>query len=262
MATKWANSRRVRMALATVAAAVTVGTAMAAPVGAADGDGGMTALCRRLVAEPPPGGATLDTDPHPDGYVRVGQRVTVRLRWDPRLFAGDKLRKVAHCVTVAGEPVEAASAVEAPSANDGEYEATFTVPKSPPGTCFCVRGVVSGDGPDGRPEAAGDEPACLTVVGPPPGPPSTTPPATTPPRPPAEVPPPASAPPGPSIDSVTTNQPPSTVLPATVAKPVPLTGLPRTGRSDIRFLLLLAGLALVFGGGAQLSPRREQPARR
>jgi hypothetical protein len=259
MATMWANSCRVRLALATVAAAVTVGTATAAPVGAADGDGGMAALCRRLVEQPPPGGAALDTDPPPDGYVRAGQRITVRLRWDPRLFAGDHLRKVAHCVTVGGEPIEAASAMESPAANDGEYQATFTVPKSPPGSCFCVRGVVSGDGPDGRPEAAGDEPACLTVAGPPPGPPSTA-----PLRPPAEVPPaPAPAASGPSADSVTTtNRAAPAVLPAALARPVPLTELPRTGPSEVRFLLLLAGLALLFGGGAQLFPRREQAARR
>src|SRR5262245_55233569 len=125
MTTKATNWRRARLALAAVAAAVTVGTA-AAPGGGAGGSsegrgggGGLSALCRRLVEDPPPGGATLDTDPRPDGYVKVGQSVTVHLRWDPRFFAGDRLRKVAHCVTVAGEPVEGASAMETPAANDG-----------------------------------------------------------------------------------------------------------------------------------------------
>jgi LPXTG-motif cell wall-anchored protein len=65
-------------------------------------------------------------------------------------------------------------------------------------------------------------------------------------------------PPGPatSVESVTkTNPAPPAVLPATVTKPQPLTELPRTGPSDVRFLLLLAGLALVVGGGAVTARR-------
>ena len=149
--------------------------------------------------------------------------MVVHLRWDPRLFGGDRLDRVAHCVTVGGEPIEAASGVETPSANDGEYRATFTVPAAPPGTCFCVRGVVAGEGPDGRRERAGDVPACLTVVGPPPGPPATSPITTAPSRPAAEVSPPAG-----NVDSVTTTNPaPPAVLPATVTKPAPLKELLR-----------------------------------
>jgi len=247
MTTKRANFRRVRLALAAVATAFTVGAA-AAPVGAAGGNGDMVAVCRQVVAMAPQDGAALDTNPPPDGTVRVGQKVEVTFRWDPRFFAGDQLRRVAHCVTVGGEPVGPASGMETPSANDGEYRATFTVPDAPPGTCFCVRGAASGEGPDGRMDSVGDVPACLTVVGPP------TPPASGPPRPPAEVPPAAA--PRPRVESSTVSQSPADQLvPATVAKPMPLQELPRTGAAEIRFLLLLAGLALVVGGGAVTARR-------
>ncbi|MNC94152.1 hypothetical protein D3C83_109360 [compost metagenome] len=48
---------------------------------------------------------------------------------------------------------------------------------------------------------------------------------------------------------------PPGLVPATLTRPEPLAELPRTGPFESRLLLALAGLALVFGGGA-LTTRR------
>jgi len=67
---------------------------------------------------------------------------------------------------------------------------------------------------------------------------------TSPPRPPAVV-----------LPSTETAPPADLVIPAGTT-PLPLTELPRTGPSDVRFLLLLAGVALVFGGGGVAARRQ------
>ena len=242
---------------------MTVGMVLAAAIGAAPragaagttgNDGMRREVCRQVLSGPPPGGVALRTDP-PDGATVVpGQRVRVTLRWGRRAFAGDSLRRVAWCVNADGRPVEALGGFEAPSPNDGEFSATYVVPDAaPPGSCLCVRGVATGDASNGGLERQGGL-SCLTVVKPP-TPPATAPPGppvTSPPRPPAEIPPTQVLPAKETIDTGTQTKPaPDQVLPATGNRPVPLRELPRTGPVPIRLLLAVAGLALVFGGGAQ-----------
>lgn len=64
------------------------------------------------------------------------------------------------------------------------------------------------------------------------------------------------------LPATQTAPPGAAVVPAAQTAPLPLTELPRTGPSDVRLLLLAAGMAFVVGGGAQLFPRRKQAARR
>jgi hypothetical protein len=247
------RQRRFRLLLG---AGLAVGLAVAGradPAGAGNTGGpGLRSLCAQI-ADRPPGGAELTTDPAPGAPLRAGQTVAVRLRWDEAAFGGADLHRVAHCVvTIDGRLRLDLSAAEAPSPNDGQYRGSFAVPADlVPGDCLCVLGVASGPGFDGRPTRLGGS-SCVTVTEPappaPPAPPTTTappppgpppPPATSPPRPPAVVLP---ATPAPPVDPV--------VLPATESRPLPLTELPRTGPSDVRLLLALAGTALAFGGGA------------
>ena len=212
-------------------------------------DGGLRALCARA-AERPPGGAELTTDPPPKARLRAGDTVSVTLRWDERAFAGPELGRVAHCVvTLDGRLRLDLSGWETPSANDGRYQGSFVLPAElAPGDCLCVLGIAAGDRPDGGPRELGGS-SCVTVTDPaPPSPPATTPPATTPlvGAPPAGDPP---ARPPASVLPATQTAPDPAVIPAGTT-PLPLAELPRTGGpADTRFLLALAGLALVAGGG-------------
>jgi LPXTG-motif cell wall-anchored protein len=172
----------------------------------------------------------------------------VTLRWDRSDFAGTDLRQAGHCIVgLDGRPRLELSAVEAPSANDGEYRGSFVMPADlAPGDCLCILGVAAGDAPEGGPIRLGGN-SCLTVTEPAPPVPTTTR-VTSPPATPATTGPPAR---------------PPTVLPATETRPSepgvssssqtvpqPLGELPRTGPQDVRALLALGGLALCLGGGA------------
>jgi hypothetical protein len=246
---------RLLLAAATI---IGLGLAAAGPAAAAgeNADPGLRALCAQ-VADRPPGGAELTTDPPPGAPLRAGQTVAVTLRWDEPAFAGPDLARVAHCVvTLDGRLRLDLSAAEAPSPNDGEYRGSFVVPADlVPGDCLCVLGVASGESPDGGPTRLGGS-SCVTVTKPAP---PATPPPTTPSAPPAGPPDRPSA----TVLPATQTAPPDVaVAPASQAMPLPLTELPRTGPSDARILLLAAGMAFVVGGGAQLFPRRKQAARR
>jgi hypothetical protein len=236
-----------------VAASITAAVAAAGgvvPAGAgSSGDPGLRALCNELAKDPPQGGAEQTTDPPTGARVRAGQQVTVTLKWDRSDFAGADLRQAGHCiVTLDGKTRLELSAVEAPSANDGEYRGSFVMPADlAPGDCLCILGVASGDAPEGGPLRVGGN-SCLTVTEPGPSVPTTAPAA------------------GPLTSPGTTNlpgPPPATVLPATETRPSgpglslatqtapqPLAELPRTGPHDVRLLLALGGLALCLGGGA------------
>jgi hypothetical protein len=229
-----------------------VATGMARPAGAAGDGPGLRSLCEQVAQDPPEGGARLTTDPPQGAPLRAGQTVSVTLRWDQAAFAGQDLRRAAHCVvTVDGRLRLELSGVEAPSANDGVYRASFTVPADlAPGECLCILGIASGDGPDGRPLRLGDGP-CITVTAPP-RTPSTTPPTTPPTGPPAT---PEAKPPLPTSVLPATLTAPPTLVPAAEKRPQPLAELPRTGPFDVRVLLAVAGLALVVGGGAVTARR-------
>ena len=171
-----------------MAASITAAVAAAGwvvPAGAgSSGDPGLRALCNELAQDPPQGGAELVTDPPQGARIRAGQKVTVTLRWDRRAFTGSDLERAGHCVvTLDGRPRLELSAVEAPSANDGEYRGSFIMPADlAPGDCLCVLGVASGDAPEGGPLRLGGN-SCLTVTEPaPPRPPVRRPPCCPRPR--------------------------------------------------------------------------------
>ena len=213
------------------------------PAGAGTGDDeGLRSLCQEVAKRPPTEGIEQTTDPATGAPLQAGQTVNVKLRWEKADFAGSDLERAAHCVvTLDGKVRLDLSGSEAPSANDGEYRGSFVVPAElAPGECLCVLGVVAGDSPDGGPQRLGGN-SCVTVTKPaPPATPPTTP-ATNPPE-----------RPGTSVLPASQTAPPA---PAVETRPEPLGELPRTGPLDVRPLLALAGLALVFGGGA-LTTRR------
>ena len=219
---------------------------MPAGAGSSD-DPGLRALCNELAKDPPQGGAEQITDPPTGARIRPGQKVTVTLRWDRGDFAGSDLQQAGHCiVTLDGRPRLELSALEAPSANDGEYRGSFVMPADlAPGDCLCILGVASGDAPEGGPLRLGGN-SCLTVTEPAPPVPTTTPATTSPPaRPPATV-----------LPATETAQPSEPgVSSSTQTSPQPLAELPRTGPFDVRALLALGGLALVLGGGAVTTRR-------
>ncbi len=160
------------------------------------------ALCNELAKDPPQGGAEQITDPPTGARIRPGQTVTVTLRWDRGDFAGSDLQQAGHCIVgLDGRPRLELSALEAPSANDGEYRGTFVMPADlAPGDCLCVLGVASGDAPEGGPLRVGGN-SCLTVTEPaPPTTPTTSPQVTT-------------------ETTSPTRRPPSTVLPSTETAP-------------------------------------------
>jgi hypothetical protein len=230
-----------------VGAAVAFGGA--GPAGAGEGgDSGLRSLCAQ-VADRPPGGAELTTDPAPGAPLRAGETVSLTLRWDERAFAGPDLHRVAHCiVTLDGRLRLDLSGAEAPSANDGLYRGSFVVPAElAPGECLCVLGVASGAGVDGGLTRLGGS-SCVTVTEP--APPVRPPAATTPPPGPDTPPPSPPAEPPTQVLPATQSAPPEALaVPAAQPMPLPLAELPRTGPSDVRLLLAVAGLALVFGGG-------------
>jgi LPXTG-motif cell wall-anchored protein len=240
--------RRLTLVLAAAMAVGAAVGAQASPAGAGTAeDPALRSLCGEL-ADMPPEGAEITTDPPQGAPLQAGQTVTVTLRWDPRAFAGPDLQRAAHCVVALDGRLRLdLSGSEAPSPNDGVYRGSFVVPAElAPGDCLCVLGVASGERPDGGGTRLGGNP-CLTVTKPapptpPPVPPTT--PVTTPPRPPAAV-----------LPTTETAPPPALVIPAGTV-PLPLTELPRTGPSDVRFLLALAGVALVFGGGGVAARRQ------
>jgi hypothetical protein len=253
------RARRLLLAATFTAAVAAAGWGVPAGAGS-PGDPGLRAVCDELAQDPPQGGAELSTDPPQGARIRAGQKVTVTLRWDRRDFAGPDLARSGHCVvTLDGRPRLELSALESPSANDGEYRASFVMPADlAPGDCLCVLGVASGEAPEGGPLRLGGN-SCLTVTDPAPPTPATTPPATTP---------PATTPPATTATTSPPARPPAVVLPATETRPSepgvsgatqsapqPLAELPRTGPFDVRLVLALAGLALVLGGGAVTTRR-------
>jgi hypothetical protein len=242
-----------------VAATITAAVAAAGrvvPAGAgSSGDPGLRALCNELAQDPPQGGAELVTDPPQGARIRAGQKVTVTLRWDRRDVAGADLQQAGHCiVTLDGRPRLELSALEAPSANDGEYRGSFVMPTDlAPGDCLCVLGVASGEAPEGGPLRLGGN-SCLTVTEPAPPVPPTTP-VTSPPATTATTSPPA-RPPSTVLPSTETAQPSEPgVSSSTLSTPQPLRELPRTGPFDVRLVLALGGLALCLGGGAVTARR-------
>ena len=208
--------------------------------GAAPYDEGLRSLCREVADRPPRGGAELTTNPAPGAPLQAGQTVDVRLTWDRAEFDGADVDRVAHCVvTLDGRLRLDLSGGEAPSANDGEYRASFVVPAElAPGDCLCVLGVAAGKASDGGPHRVGGDyrHSCITVTKPAPQAPPTT--VTT----------------APDRRETTvlpaTETAPPTLSSVTQTTPLPLAELPRTGPFDTRVLLAVAGLALVLGGGA------------
>jgi LPXTG-motif cell wall-anchored protein len=245
----------MRTLLVTMAVGAAVVFGGAAAVADDTADGGLRSLCGQ-VADRPPGGAELTTDPAPGAPLRAGETVSLTLRWDEQAFSGPELQRVAHCiVTLDGRLRLDLSASEAPSANDGLYRGSFVVPADlAPGDCLCVLGIASGAGPDGGPTRVGGS-SCVTVTDPAP---PVRPPASSPPGP--DGPPPTSPPSEPptSVLPATQTAPPEALaFPAGQPMPLPLAELPRTGPSGIRLLVAVAGLSLVFGGGGVAARRRE-----
>jgi hypothetical protein len=243
------RSGQLRLLLvATMAIGMVVAVARPGPAGAGTtGDEGLRSLCKEVAARPPTEGIEQTTDPPTGAPLQAGQTVAVKLRWDRGDFAASDLERVAHCVvTLDGKVRLDLSGSEAPSANDGEYRGSFVVPAElAPGDCLCVLGVVAGEGADGGPQRLGGN-SCVTVTKPAPSAPPPTPPAS-----------PVASPPDRPATSVlpATQTAPPALVPATETRPEPLAELPRTGPFEIRGLLALAGLALVFGGGAVTTRR-------
>ncbi len=198
---------------------------------------GLRSMCQQLAESPPDGGAELTTDPPPGAPLRAGQPVTVTLRWDEAAFAGPDLEQVGHrVVTLDGRLRLDLSSAQAPSVNDGGYRGSFVVPADlTPGECLCVLGVASGEGGDGGFRQVGGN-SCITLTA---GPPTNPPPATS------------SAAPATPEATPPVRQPNEVLsgIQTAPAGPQPLTELPRTGPSETRLLLAVAGLALVLGGG-------------
>lgn len=206
-------------------------------------------LCPQAVAGPSLGSARLDTSPPPGAEILAGQSIAVRLTWRPADFAGDRVDKVAHCVTVDGGLDPSLSAVEAPSANDGELPVTVGVPAGlAPGSRVCGRGFVQGEGwQDAFLTGRSDE-VCFTVV-------------------PAVVAVP--------VASATGAPPPSAVVPAAVAPapparppaaslsagPARMAELPRTGFGP-RELAMLGTAVLGAGVWCGRAARRRPRSRR
>ena len=217
--TRLQKGRRL-LAAATI---VGIGLVVAGPAGPAAADDrantGLRSLCGQ-VADRPPGGAELTTDPPSGAPLQAGQTVTVTLRWDEPAFAGPDLDRVAHCVvTLDGRLRLDLSAAEGPSANDGEYRGSFVVPADlAPGDCLCVLGVASGEGSDGRLTRLGGS-SCVTVTEPPPSTTPSTVPAGPPERKPTTV-----------LPSTETAPPGAAVVPAAQTTPLPLASYPAPAR--------------------------------
>ena len=233
---RWSQLWRLLVATMAIGAVAAVGRPAPASAGTS-GDEGLRSLCREVADDPPSSGAELTTNPPQGATAQPGQTVSVRLRWDRGDFDGPDLKQVAHCVvTLDGKLRLDLSGMEAPSANDGEYKASFVLPAElAPGQCLCVLGVAAGQAADGGPLRVGGQ-SCVTATKPAPTPPTT--PVTNPPERPAT-----------SVLPVTETAPPA-LVPATQTRPQPLAELPRTGPFHTRLLLALGGLALVLGGGA------------
>ena len=238
------RSRQLRLlGVATIAVGMVVAVGQSGPAGAATSDAGLRSFCEEVAKRPPTEGIEQTTDPATGAPLQAGQTVKVNLRWDKGEF-GPELERVAHCiVTLDGKVRLDLSGSEAPSANDGEYRASFVVPAElAPGDCLCVLGVVAGDASDGGSPLRLGGNSCVTVTKP--APPPSTP--TTPAAPEAPQASPAEQPPTEVLGTTQTR--PDPLVPAT--GPMPLAELPRTGPFDTRVLLAVAGLALILGGGA------------
>jgi hypothetical protein len=229
------------------------------------------AACSEILQGTTTGGLEAATTPPEGSKVQPGGVVEVTLRWDPDEFDGDELHVALHCVTVDGVLAEALSALDRDGANDGKFAHSFTVPAGlPDGTKVCDRGYVSseGDGEDSDTDSRDEDServksteVCFQVISPAPEVPAVTAPAPAPPAPStAPSPPPVAAAPAPQPDVVQGAD--LARQQAAVTQPVPLDTLPRTG-SPSRAVFLLAGLALLGGGGAvALSVPRPRRARR
>ena len=254
--------------------------------------GGLADTCPEVLTGAPSGGLEKVTDPPDGSEIRRGTVVVVTLRWDRAAFDGTVLHKALDCVTVDGAPAERLGVQERDTANDGTFEARFTVPDDlADGTRLCDRGFVSGPGPANTFERLKSNDVCFTVSGdvptpsetlpltPAPSLQATPPPSVTPdsemvPAPPSET-PALTAAPTPPLDS-------SVALPGTGTTPSPppvdanragrgtpgapvgpdvdvlgeqRTVLPRTG-SPIGGAVRLALLALLLGGSCLLASRQ------
>ena len=129
--------------------------------------GGLPETCPEVLSGAPTGDLEKRTDPSDGSDVRVGDLVTVTLRWDPRSFDGPLLHKVLDCVTVNGEIAPDLSGQERDAPNDGRFEWHFTVPADvAAGARICDRGFVSGPAPGGDFEREKSNDICFTVVPP------------------------------------------------------------------------------------------------
>jgi LPXTG-motif cell wall-anchored protein len=202
--------------------------------------------------------------------VHGGDVIKVRLRWDESHFDGPTLHKALDCVTVDGDLAPDLSVEERDTANDGEFEHSYTVPKGlPEGTRVCDRGFISGPGRDkDKFYRKKSNVVCFPVAGPTAGEsgPSPAPPPSAPtPPPPVEQPP---APPpigaGPAGGPVPPRLSAETPLPAAGQAvqpgPQPAATLPRTG-SDSHLLVLVAAGALL-SGALSAAARGPRPASR
>jgi hypothetical protein len=199
--------------------------------------------CDRVIRHDKDGDLDKMTDPPDGSTVQPGQAIHVRITWDTDDWNRRLLHKVIDCVTVDGVLDESLSAGQKPTANDGVFEHTYTVPEdAAPGTEICDRAMLTApggkDGKDkdddedeGKDKGKGDfrqdvsNLVCFTVAPPPPPP---SPPVVTP------------------IREVKEEPPPPTVLPAVEVRPETL---PRSGMEDDLLLGLAAVcLALAYAG--------------
>jgi hypothetical protein len=218
------------------------------PAGAAQSHpGGVSDTCPEVLAGAPTRGVEKVTDPADGSEVRRGAVVAVTLRWDTTTFTSPVLHKALDCVTVDGALADQLSIQERDTANDGRFEAHFTVPGDlADGTRLCDRGFVSGPGNDNGFDREKSNDVCLTVQGAPE----------------------RSAPPAPLETSVDSAPPiPAPVGAGTAGRGTPgarfgpettVLGkqdiLPRTG-SAVEGTLRLATLALLLGGICLLASR-------
>src|SRR5437764_10648262 len=86
--------------------------------------------CSGVFEGNPPGTVAMATNPTGGSVVAPGDAVAVHATWATTDWVS--LNKVDLCVSVGGDAVDSLGDLESPAANDGVYDAVFTVPADEP----------------------------------------------------------------------------------------------------------------------------------
>jgi hypothetical protein len=120
--------------------------------------------CDRTFGRPPEGHLAKHTDPGPGRDVQPGDAIDVSITWEPGDWSSDELHKVLDCVAVDGRLVRSLQAGESPTANDGRFARSYTVPPdAPDGARICDQAMLSGRSPRGDYDRQISDQVCHTV---------------------------------------------------------------------------------------------------